>query len=83
MAVGCACARVGGPLLFGRLRERLGLDAVVKEFPAGRGFGFDVERTVFVSVPHRLFVSGSDRSCGNWMADYAIKGIEGLRLHQL
>ncbi len=38
---------------------------------------------MFVSVLHRLFVSGSDRSCEKWMADYAIEGIEGLRLHQL
>ena len=78
-----ACVRIGGPLLFGRLWERLGLGAVIGELLDGRGFGFDVERAVFVSVLHRLFVSGSDRSCEKWMADYAIEGIEGLRLHQL
>ena len=78
-----ACVRIGGPLLFGRLWERLGLGEVVKELLDGRGFGFDVERAVFVSVLHRLFVSGSDRSCEKWMADYAIEGIEGLRLHHL
>ena len=78
-----ACMRIGGPLLFGRLWDRLGLGAVVKELLDGRGFGFAVERAVFVSVLHRLFVSGSDRSCEKWMADYAIDGIEGLRLHQL
>ena len=78
-----ACTRIGGPLLFGRLWERLGLGEVVKELLDGRGFGFDVERAVFVSVLHRLFVSGSDRSCEKWMADYAIEGVEGLRLHHL
>ena len=38
---------------------------------------------MFVSVLHRLFVSGSDRSCEKWMGDYAIPGIDGLRLHHL
>ena len=62
-----ACVRIGGPLLFGRLWDRLGLGDVVKELVDGRGFGFAVERAVFVSVLHRLFVSGSDRSCEKWM----------------
>ncbi len=78
-----ACVRIGGPLLFGRLWDRLGLGDAVKELVDGRGFGFAVERAVFVSVLHRLFVSGSDRSCEKWMDDYAIPGIEGLRLHHL
>ncbi len=30
---------------------------------------------------HRLFVSGSDRDCSAWMADYDIAGAEGLELH--
>ncbi len=78
-----ACTRIGGPLLFGRLWERLGLGAVVNELVEGRGFEFALERAVFVSVLHRLFVSGSDRSCEKWMGDYAIPGIDGLRLHHL
>ena len=53
-----ACVRIGGPLLFGRLWDRLGLGDVVKELVDGRGFGFAVERAVFVSVLHRLFRVG-------------------------
>ena len=49
----------------------------------GRGFEFALERAVFVSVLHRLFVSGSDRSCEKWMDDYAVPGIDDLRLHHL
>ena len=49
----------------------------------GRRFEFSVERAVFVSVLHRLFVSGSDRSCEKWMSDYAIPGIDDLHLHHL
>ena len=63
MAAGrIACTRIGGPLLFGRLWQRLGVAAVLDELLAGRGFEFAVERAVFVRVLHRLFVSGSDRS---------------------
>ena len=77
-----ACTRIGGPLLFGRLWERLGLGGVVNDLLDGRGFGFEVERAVFVAVLHRLMVSGSDRSGVYWMADYAIPGADGLALHR-
>jgi hypothetical protein len=76
-----ACTRIGGPLLFGRIWERLGIAEVLGELLQGRGFEFAVERAVFASVLHRLFVSGSDRSCEKWMADYQIAGIDGLKLH--
>ena len=84
MAAGrVACTRIGGPLLFGRIWERLGIAAVLGELLHDRGFEFAVERAVFASVRHRLFVSGSDRSCEKWMADYQIAGIDGLQLHHL
>ena len=76
-----ACTRIGGPLLFGRVWERLGIARVLGELLQGRGFEFAVERAIFASVLHRLFVSGSDRSCEKWMADYQIAGIDGLQLH--
>ena len=72
--------RIGAPLLFGRLWEESGCRAAVSELVAGRGFGFDVERAVFVAVLHRLMVSGSDRSRAHWMGDYAIPGADGLAL---
>jgi hypothetical protein len=78
-----ACTRIGGPLLFGRLWERLGITEVLGELLQDRGFEFAVERAVFASVLHRLFVSGSDRSCEKWMTDYRIDGIDGLQLHHL
>ena len=76
-----ASRRIGGPLLFGRLSERLGTADVPDGLLARRGFGFAVERAVFVATLYRLFVSGSDRDCVNWMADYDIPGAEGLALH--
>jgi len=62
-----ACTRIGGPLLFGRLWERLGIAEVLGQLLTDRGFEFAVERAVFASVLHRLFISGSDRSCEKWM----------------
>jgi len=77
-----ASRRIGGPLLFGRLWERLGIGAVLEDQLAGRQFGFAVERAVFVATLHRLFVSGSDRSCVDWVQSYAIEGAGDLALHQ-
>ena len=73
--------RIGGPLLFGRLWERLGVGDVLQDLLAGRQFGCAVERAVFVATLHRLFVSGSDRACTEWMASYLIDGAEDLSLH--
>src|SRR4051794_22108176 len=77
-----SCKRIGGPLLFGRLWERLGIGAVLEDFAAPRAFAFALERAVFVATLHRLFVSGSDRDCASWMQDYAIPGTESLSLHR-
>ena len=73
--------RVGGPMLFGRLWQELGIDEVLDGLLAARGFGFAVERAVFIATLHRLFVSGSDRDCAEWMADYELPGADGLALH--
>jgi len=84
MATGAiACRRIGGPLLFGRLWEQTGCGAVIKDLLAGRGFEFDVERAIFATVLHRLFVSGSDRACDKWIEDYAVPAVDGLALHHL
>ncbi len=61
--------------------ERLGIAAVLADLLEHRAFEFAVERAVFVGTLHRLFVSGSDRDCSSWMADYDIAGVDGLDLH--
>jgi hypothetical protein len=38
---------------------------------------------VFLTVLHRLFMSGSDRAADPWREDYAIVGVAGLDLHHL
>ena len=78
-----SCLRIGAPLLFERLWRDTGCRAVVAELAAERKFEFAVERAVFLTVLHRLTVSGSDRSCEAWRADYRIDGVAGLGLHHL
>jgi hypothetical protein len=80
---GLTCKRIGAPLLFGRLWEETGCHTVLEELLATRSFEFPVERAVFASVLHRIMVSGSDRACEKWMADYDIPGVDGLALHHL
>jgi DDE family transposase len=78
---GLVCRRIGPPLLFGRLWQDTGIRAVLDALLADRGFEFPVERAIFTATLHRLMVSGSDRACEKWMADYAIPGSEDLALH--
>jgi transposase len=82
-AAGLTCRRIGGPLLFERLWQESGCRAVLAGLLAGRRFEFAVERAVFLTVLHRLMVSGSDRACEHWRDDYRIEGISELELHHL
>ena len=56
------CRRIGPALLFERLWTETGCRAVIAGLAGRRNFGFAVERAVFLTVLHRLMVSGSDRS---------------------
>src|ERR687884_687715 len=78
-----ACKRIGTPLLFGRLWEETSCGAVIEDLLAGRGFEFPLERAIFATVLHRIMVSGSDRACEKWLADYDIPDVDGLALHYL
>src|ERR1700761_1228933 len=82
-AEGLACRRIGPPLPFERLWRDTSCGDVLSELLADRGFEFAVERAVFLTVLHRLMVSGSDRACGQWRDDYRIDGADELQLHHL
>jgi transposase len=81
--VSASAKRIGPALICERLWEELGIKKVLKQLVANRKFGFDVERAIFLTVVHRLFIAGSDRSCDKWRRDYVIEGVEGIELHQL
>ena len=82
-AIKIAVHRIGPALVFERLWEETGCRAVITELAGNRKHGFALERAVFLTVLHRLFVSGSDRAADRWREDYAIAGVEGLDLHHL
>lgn len=56
---------------------------MIRALLSKRKFGFDIERAIFLTVLHRLFLSGSDRACDKWRRDYRVEGVEGLSLHHL
>jgi transposase len=73
--------KIGPALIFERLWQELGIKKVIKELISNRKYSFDVERAIFLTVLHRLFISGSDRSCSRWRRDYIIKDTQQLNLH--
>jgi hypothetical protein len=78
-----ASRRIGPALAFERLWRQTGCRAVIEDLAAERGFGFALERACFLTVLHRLMVSGSDRAADAWREDYWIEGTEELALHHL
>ena len=79
--VSASAQKIGPTLIFERVWEELGIKKVLQELLSDRKFDFDVERAIFLTVFHRLFVSGSDRSCDKWRRDYVVEGVEKLSLH--
>jgi len=73
--------KIGPVLIFERLWNELQLKDVLNELLADRRFEFDVERAVFMSVLHRLMLSGSDRGCNKWRRDYRLEGCQDIQLH--
>jgi Transposase DDE domain len=82
-ALKIAVRRIGPALVFERLWEETGCRAVTTELAGKRKHGFALERAVFLTVLHRLFVSGSDRAADRWREDYTIASVAGLDLHHL
>jgi transposase len=75
--------KIGPALIFERFWKELGIGPIISSLVADRKFGFSVERALFLTVLHRLFVSGSDRGCEKWRRDYRIAGVEDIALQHL
>jgi hypothetical protein len=71
---------IGPDLVFGRLWRATGCGEVINSLLAHRRFGFDVERAIYLTVLHRLMVSGSDRHASRWHHGLRIPGAEDLTL---
>ena len=66
----------------GRLWQETGCADVLRHLLGERQFGFDVERAIYLTVLHRLMVSGSDRHAHDWHQRLRIPGAEALTLRQ-
>ena len=75
--------RIGPALIFQRLWQSRSIDAVLAVLLKGRRFEFSIQRALFLTVLHRLFVPGSDRAADKWKGNYAIEGAGELDLHHL
>ena len=75
---------IGPALVFGRLWDQLRIPQVIESLLRGRRFQFPLERTLFLTVLHRLFRSGSDRSCLRiWLKNQHVPGTEEIALHHM
>lgn len=75
--------KIGPSIIFERLWKETGIKKAIQRLLIDRRFEFNVERAIFLTVLHRLMVSGSDRFCERWRRDYSINGTEQLDLHHL
>ena len=75
--------KIGPAIIFERIWKELAIGKIIRDLLKDRKFEFNVERAIFLTVLHRLFVSGSDRFCDRWKRDQRIEGVEDLSLHHL
>lgn len=81
--VSADAVKIGPSIIFERLWKETGIKKAIQRLLIDRRFEFNVERAIFLTVLHRLIVSGSDRFCERWRRDYRINGTEQLDLHHL
>jgi len=81
--VSADAVKIGPSVIFERLWQQTGIKKAIQRLIVDRRFEFDVERAIFLTILHRLMVSGSDRFCERWRRDYNINGTEQLDLHHL
>jgi hypothetical protein len=74
---------IGPALVFERLWHELQIDEAIKKELSTSRCHFSLERAIFLTVLHRLFDPGSDRSAERWKEDFQITGTEDIELHQL
>ena len=65
--------------MFGRLWVEIGCRDVLRRHLADCRFGFDAERAIYLTVLHRLMVSGSDRHASTWQHSVHIPGADAPR----
>ena len=74
---------IGPALIFERIWKELEIPAIIHKLLENRKYSLDIERAIFLTVLHRLFVSGSDRQCDRWKKTQRVEGSDSLSLHHL
>ena len=77
------CLSVGPALVFERLWSELGIEKAIRHQLADSRVRFSLERALFLTVLHRLFDPGSDRSAERWKDQFRIEGVRDIDLHHL
>jgi len=75
--------KIGPDLVFGRLWKSMGFGEILLGLAGKRRHRFDLERAVYLTVLHRLFVSVSDRAAEVWKENYIVPATDEIWLHQL
>jgi Transposase DDE domain len=71
---------IGPNLVFSGLWQETGCREVLHRHLHDRNFGFDAERAIYLTVLHRLMVSGSDRHASTWRETVEIPGTDTVTL---
>jgi hypothetical protein len=74
---------IGPALVFERLWRELGIEKALRHQLSESRYQFPLERAVFLTVLHRLFDPGSDRSAERWKDQFRIEGTRDIDLHHL
>jgi len=74
---------IGPALVFERLWQQLGIEKAIRHQLSESRYQFPLERAIFLTVLHRLFDPGSDRSAERWKDQFRIEGTRDIELHHL
>lgn len=74
---------IGVAVVFEKIWKQSGIDVILGKKQKDRKFEFSMGRAIFLTVLHRLCVSGSDRAAEEWKKNHAISGAEKIELHHL
>jgi hypothetical protein len=74
---------IGPALVFERLWRELGIEKALRHQLSEGRHQFPLDRAIFLTVLHRLFDPGSDRSAERWKDQFRIEGTRDIELHHL
>ena len=71
---------IGPVVVFENIWKQVGIERILSLKQQERKYHFSLERAIFITVLHRLCVSGSDRAAEEWKQGYSIAQAEDIDL---